>query len=107
MEFGDGNVTVSDASGDEMTVVEVSENGTDSYVVKRHAAEFEIRAYDKEETKETTVEKNISGYHVERVENDAVKVIESTEMENESLKEANGTVKIEVEDGGEDGEGTR
>ena len=107
MEFGDGNVTVSDASGDEVTVVQVSENGTGSYVVERRAAEFEIRVYDEEKTKETTVEKNISGYHVERVNGDAVKVIEATEIDAESLNETNGTIKFEVEDGGEDGEGTR
>lgn len=113
MEFGGGNVTVSDASGDEVTVVQVSENGTGSYVVQRRAAEFKVRVYDGEhESREDgdedgTITGNVSEYRVERINEDTVKVIESTEMEAESLNETNGTIKFEVEDGGEQGEGTR
>jgi len=114
MEFGEGNVTVSDASGDEVTVVQVSENSTGSYVVERHAAEFKVRVYDGEhESREDgdedgTVTGNASEYRVERINEDTVKVIEATEMESESINETygNGTFEVEV-DGGEDGEGAR
>jgi hypothetical protein len=118
MEFGGGNVTVSDGSGEEVTVVEVSEDGTESYVVRRRAAEFEVRVYDggrdedrgggdENGTVTGTITGNVSEYRVERVEEDAVRVIASTEMEAESLNETNGTVHFEVEDGGERVEGGR
>jgi hypothetical protein len=113
MEFGGGNVTVTDTSGEEVTVVEVSENGTGSYVVERHPAEFRVRVYDvEEESREEgdagrVITGNASEYRVERVDEDAVKVISATEMEAESLNQTNGTVKIEVEDGGGEGEGNR
>lgn len=113
MEFGGGNVTVSDASGEEVTVVEVSENETDSYVVERRATVFEVRVYDGEDEsredrdQDKIITGNVSEYRVERIDEDAVKVISATEMETESLNETNGTtVEFEVE-GGEDGEGTR
>ena len=111
MEFGGGNVTVSDASGEEVTVVEVSGNGTDSYVVERRATEFEVRVYDGEDGREDgdqsgVITGNVTEYRVERVDEDSVKVISATEMETESLNETNGTIEFEAE-GGDKGERKR
>ena len=104
MEFGGGNVTVSDASGEEVTVVEVSGNGTDSYVVERRPTEFEVRVYDGEDGREDrdqsgVITGNVTEYRVERVDEDSVKVISATEMETESLNETNGTIEFEDEEG--------
>ncbi|MFP4175535.1 MAG: hypothetical protein ACLFSW_07160 [Halobacteriales archaeon] len=109
MKFDDGNVTVSDAEGEEVTVIEMSENGTGSYVVERRRSEgVGITVQEEDGTRDSRNASNGTDrydiiYSVEEVEEGTVR-ISAEEMETERLNRSNGSGTYEIEvDGGENG----